>query len=174
LIKEAKRISTFSLAVGGLLTAMSIILTRFFGIYLIGNSVRLSFGNIPILLSGALLGPIVGGLTGALADVGGMLITGGASGPYFPGFTLSAFLVGFIPGVVFYKTKSDYKLWKIALSVIIVALVVSFGLNTLWLSILLKKGFWLLLPARVIAAIIMAPIEVAILYLLLTRIKLRS
>ncbi|NLM44757.1 MAG: folate family ECF transporter S component [Clostridiales bacterium] len=173
MIKESKRINTFSIAVGGLLTAMSIILTRFFGIYVLGNSVRLSFGNIPILLSGALLGPIVGGLTGAIADVGGMLITGGASGPYFPGFTLSSFLVGFIPGLVFYRTKSDYKLWKIAVSVAIVTLLISFGLNTLWLSILLKKGFWLLLPARVISSLIMAPIEVVILYLLLSRIRFR-
>lgn len=172
MIKESRRISTFSIAVGGLLAAMSIILARFFGIYLVGNSVRLSFGDIPILLSGAMLGPVVGGLTGAIADIGGVLITGSAAGPYFPGFTVSAFLTGLIPGLVFYKSRNDYRLWKIIISVVIVMLVVSFGLNTLWLSILLKKGFWLLLPARVTTALIMAPIEVIVLYLLLSRIRL--
>ena len=168
-----KRLSTSSMAIGGLLAGMSIILTRFFAIYLVGGSVRLSFGDVPILLSGILLGPVIGGLTGAIADLAGMLMFGGGGSPYFPGFTLSAILTGMIPGLVFYKTKSGYSLWKIALTIIITSLLVSLGLNTLWLTILLKKGFWLLLPARVTTRLIMAPIEVAVLYLILTRIKFR-
>jgi len=119
-----------------------------------------------------MLGPVVGGLTGAIADIGGVLMTGGAAGPYFPGFTVSSFLTGFIPGLVFLRSKDEHKLIKIIISVVIVTVLVSFGLNTLWLSILLKKGFWLLLPARATTALIMAPIEVAILYLLLSRIRI--
>ncbi|MDD2482039.1 MAG: folate family ECF transporter S component [Lutispora sp.] len=169
-----KRLTTSSMAIGGLLAGMSIILTRFFAIYLVGGSVRLSFGDIPILLSGIMLGPVTGGLTGAIADLAGMMMFGGGGGPYFPGFTLSAMLVGVIPGLIFHKTKTDYSLWKIVLTISITSLLVSLGLGTLWLTILLKKGFWLLLPARIIARSIMAPIEVAVLYLILSRVKFRQ
>jgi len=170
LIKENKRLNTSSLAIGGLLAGMSIILTRFFGIYLVGGAVRLSFGEIPILLSGIMLGPVIGGLTGAIADFAGMLLFGGGGGPYFPGFTISAMLVGLIPGLIFYRDKS-YSLWKIAIAVLTTSLLVSLGLSTLWLTILLKKGFWVLLPARIVSKSIMAPIEIAVLYLILSRIK---
>ncbi|MGI5997960.1 MAG: folate family ECF transporter S component [Lutispora sp.] len=170
MIKVTKRVSTTSLAVGGLLAGMSIILTRFFGIYLAGGAVRLSFGEIPILLSGIMLGPAIGGLTGAIADLAGMMMFGGGGGPYFPGFTISAMLVGLIPGLIFNKDKS-YSLWKIAVTVLITSLLVSLGLSTLWLTILLKKGFWVLLPARIISKSIMAPIEVAVLYLILSRVR---
>jgi len=170
LIKENKRLNTSSLAIGGLLAGMSIILTRFFGIYLVGGAVRLSFGEIPILLSGIMLGPVIGGLTGAIADFAGMLLFGGGGGPYFPGFTISAMLVGLIPGLIFYKDKT-YSLWKIAVAVLTTAILVSLGLSTLWLTILLKKGFWVLLPARIVSKSIMAPIEIAVLYLILSRIK---
>ncbi|MEA4963210.1 folate family ECF transporter S component [Lutispora sp.] len=169
--KAEKRLSTLSMAVGGLLAGMSIILTRFFAVYLVGGSVRLSFGDIPILLAGMLLGPVIGGLTGAIADLAGMLIFGGGGFPYFPGFTLSAMLTGAIPGLIFYRTKSNYSLWKIVLTIMITSLLVSLGLGTLWLTILLKKGFLVLLPARIIARAIMAPIEVAVLYLILSRVR---
>lgn len=162
---------TASLTMGGLFAALSIILTRFFSFYILGESIRLGFGSIPILLSGAMLGPIMGFLTGAVADFAGMMIFGSV-GPYFPGFTLSAALTGLIPGLIFYKTNRDYKLWKIIVAIIIVSISIDLGLNTLWLKIILKKGFWILLPGRMIARAIMAPIEVFVLYLILSRTRL--
>ena len=58
----------------GLLTAVSIVLTRVFGVMVpiagVG-ALRLSFGEIPIMLTGVLFGPLPGALTGIAADVVG-------------------------------------------------------------------------------------------------------
>lgn len=167
-----KKSKTASLAIGGLFAAMSIIFTRFFALYIAGGSIRLSFGDIPLLLSGAMLGPVVGTLTGIVADLAGMMMFGSV-GPYFPGFTLTAALTGLIPGLILYKNNKDYRLWKIILTIVIVSIFVALMLNTLWLTILLKKGFWVLLPGRIIARTIMAPIEIGILYLILSRVRFR-
>lgn len=166
-----KKSKTASLAMGGLFAAMSIIFTRFFALYIAGGSIRLSFGDIPLLLSGAMFGPVIGALTGIVADLAGMLMFGSV-GPYFPGFTLTAALTGLIPGLILYKNNKEYKLWKIILTIFIVSIFVALILNTLWLTILLKKGFLVLLPGRIIARAIMAPIEIGILYLILIKSKI--
>ena len=93
------RVSKISLA--GLFVATSIIMARFFaGDILIGglSVLRISFGQVPIFISGILLGPVYGAITGALADVLGYLVK--PLGPYFPGFTINGALGGLIPGLL--------------------------------------------------------------------------
>lgn len=142
----------------GLLVSISIILTRGFGI-MIGNSIRISFGNVPIMLSGILFGPVAGAVTGIAADLVGFMIRG--QGTFFPGFTLSAALTGLIPGLLYlgYRGKKP-SLPRIILIVAIVNIFISFMLNTFWLSIMFNKGFLALLPGRIIARLIIAPLEV--------------
>lgn len=58
----------------GLLTAVSIVLTRFFGVMLPiagANALRLSFGEAPVMLAGVLFGPASGALAGVAADLVG-------------------------------------------------------------------------------------------------------
>lgn len=65
------------IAYTGLFTATSIILTRFFSfsIAIAGfNALRLSFGEIPIMINGLMLGPVFGAACGALADIIGYAI----------------------------------------------------------------------------------------------------
>jgi len=74
----------------GLLTAISIVLTRVFGfiIPIAGvGALRISFGEIPIMLSGILFGPVAGAVTGVAADLIGYAINS-HGGAFFPGFTL--------------------------------------------------------------------------------------
>lgn len=105
-----KRTKTKSLVAASLLTAISIILTRAFSIIvpIAGTqALRIGFGGVPIMISGILFGPIMGGLAGVTADLIGFMIN--PMGAYFPGFTLTAALSGFIPGVFYhyiYKNKS--------------------------------------------------------------------
>lgn len=96
-------IRTKSLVAASLLTAISIILTRVFSIMIpiAGiQGLRVGFGGIPIIMSGILFGPLVGALTGTTADLIGFIIN--PMGPYFPGFTLTAALSGFIPGAMYH------------------------------------------------------------------------
>lgn len=107
---EGRRIlSTRALVSASILTAISVILTRFFGIPIpIGGlpALRITFGAIPIGLVGIVFGPIAGALSGTVADLVGFMINP-MGGMYFPGFTLSAALSGFIPGIVYKILKSN-------------------------------------------------------------------
>ena len=59
-------------AFAGMFIALNIVLTRFFSYtVVIGGvqNIRLGFGEIPVILSGIMLGPVYGAITGALADL---------------------------------------------------------------------------------------------------------
>ena len=81
------RVTTKRMTTIGLLVGISVILTRFLGVMMpLGGiqALRLSFGHLPIMLAGILLGPAAGAITGALADlIGGILFPVGPYWLYF-------------------------------------------------------------------------------------------
>lgn len=113
-----------------LLVALSIILTRFFSISM--PTLRIGFGEIPIMLAGMFFGPIAGAITGSLADFIGFMIN--PLGPsYFPGFTISAALRGALFGWIFLyvrnkNSKLNFNIVNI-IAVIILATGIIFSLN---------------------------------------------
>ena len=159
--------NTQSIVFSGLLVATSIIFTRFLGFMAFGGAVRISFGGLPIALAGALMGPFWGAMTGIVADVLGATLF--PQGAFFPGFTLTAALSGLIPGLVLYRRKPSISL--IAISSILSAVICSLILNTFWLTILLNKGFLVLLPTRIVSALAIAFIEAILLKVLLTAFR---
>ncbi|SKB01242.1 ECF transporter S component, folate family [Caloramator quimbayensis] len=137
-----------------LLISLEIILTRFLSFQT--PLVRISFGFLPIMLSAYMFGPLIGGITGALSDIIGIFMFSTAS--FFPGFTLSAFLTGFIYGNILHNSK--YSIKKIIISVLLISLIVEFGLNTIWLSIITGKAITAILPLRIIKIAIIIPIQI--------------
>ncbi|MDR7857169.1 folate family ECF transporter S component [Tissierella sp.] len=170
------KISTKTLVQAGFLVALSIVLTRFLAIMVpvagLPSTLRLSFGEIPLMISGLLFGPIIGGISGLAADLIGVVVL--PQGPYFPGFTLSSILWGVIPGIFsFYfkrkgQGKNPFSFKNVFLVVCVSILVISIGLNTYWLSIMLGKGYMILLPGRAISAFVNIPIQS---YIIATLIK---
>ena len=169
---------TRTMVKAGFLTAISIVLTRFmyFFVPLAGfPALRISFGEVPIMMSGLLFGPLVGGVTGVAADLIGILIN--SQGAFHPGFTLSSMLWGVIPGlfyILFKKHKSYEKIYSfmnVFLAVFVSFVVISLGLNTLWLSSMFGQAFVILLPGRVIAAIVNIPLQSIIITTLLKYLK---
>lgn len=158
-----KVFNTRNLVLAGLLVAASLILTRFFGFIAFGGSVRISLGGVPIALAGALLGPVFGGAVGFCADIVGATLF--PQGAFFPGFTLTAILSGVIPGLFLYGRK--YTWARIGISQGVSSVICSLLLNTLWLTILLQKGFLVLLPTRIVAAVITTIIEIMLMFILL-------
>lgn len=153
----------------GLLAAMSIILTRLFG-FMIVPTIRVSFGDVPIILSGILFGPLAGAVTGITADLVGVMLR--SQGGFFIGFTLSAALTGLIPGLFFRNNRDGkYPLSKIILSSITVNIVVSLVLNTLWLVIMYNKGLFVILPGRLLARLVIVPLEIFFLATILRALK---
>ncbi|HHU63768.1 MAG TPA: folate family ECF transporter S component [Clostridiales bacterium] len=160
---------TKKIAYAALLTAISIILTRVFGTTIpIGSALalRLSFGEIPIILSGLLLGPVFGGATGLMADVIGYVINP-MGGAYFPGFTVTAILTGLIPGLFAVLRQRKEWTWSSLLGVIgLTNIIAGVLLNTYWLSIYFGSPFMAFLPPRLITRLVLIPVYVVIINVL--------
>ena len=137
----------------GLFIALEIILTRFCSINTPVS--RLGFGFLPVAMLGIMFGPLWAGIAYAIGDVLGMLIF--PSGPYFPGFTLTAFLTGLVFGFVLHKKEITYVRSLIAAA--IVCLCINLFLDTYWLYIITGKAFLVLLPTRIIKVALAIPVQ---------------
>lgn len=162
------RLTARQLVIGGLLVALNVVLTRFLAVMLpiagVSGGLRLGFGPIALYLAGIILGPLGGAVVGVVADlVGTLLFTGG----YFPGFTLSAALTGLIPGLIAHRTDERGKtawpgLSRIFVAILVTNVVVSLGLNPIWLSIMYRRAWKLFTAARLIAQAVQIPLFTAI------------
>lgn len=154
----------------GLLVSISIILTRMLSFMVLGIA-RVSFGDIPIMLSGILFGPVTGAVTGALSDLTGVLLfpsPGGAS--FLPGMTLSKALVGLIPALAIRYLKGS-EFTKVMFGVAAAEIICSMVLDTIWLSPFYGKGIIGLMAIRVpIRAVLMAA-EIPVIYQIMKRLK---
>ncbi|MDD3705670.1 MAG: folate family ECF transporter S component [Clostridiaceae bacterium] len=149
-----------TIAFVGLLVSMEIIFTRFLSIQT--PIIRIGFGFIPIAFTAIMFGPLIGGTAAAIADIIGMLIF--PKGPYFPGFTLSAFLTGAIYGLFLYRNPAT--IINIAKSVLMITILVDLGMNTLWLSMLTGNAAAALLIPRIYKSAIMLPVQIVVINVL--------
>lgn len=86
------------MAVAAMLAAMSLILGKFLQIpNPFSTIIRISFENLPILFSGVCFGPVVGAMTGIVADLIGCLLYGYTINPLV---TLGAGAFGAVAGLV--------------------------------------------------------------------------
>ena len=97
-------------------------------------------------------------------------------GAYFPGYTLSQAIVGLIYGLFLYenenKKMSDGKfLIRLILSNILALVGIGVFLTGLWVHITAGKAYIAVLSARVIAQIIMIPIQVVVMFTLRKLLK---
>lgn len=128
---EQKGVNTKVLITSSLLIAISIILTRVLGIMvpIAGVSgLRISFGMIPIYMASFLFGPLMGGLVGMISDLIGFILNP-MGGAYFPGFTLSAILIGVVPSLVQKVVKRfnlDKKIFAFNTSVIVIFTLIAY------------------------------------------------
>jgi len=105
---EPQKFTSLTIVRAGLFISMSLVLKVIFNIIipLAGvPALRINFASIPLMLSGIILGPLPGFLTGAAADIINFIVK--PDGPFFPGFTLTSGLIGFLPGIVFKYSKRD-------------------------------------------------------------------
>ena len=150
-----------ALAACGMLLALKVVL----GMFTLNVSpvLKVGFSFLPIAAAGMLFGPAAGGAVGALGDVVSYFVS--PTGPYFPGFTLSAFLSGFLYGVFLHG--KPVKLLRTVLAKAAVAVLVNLLLNPLWLSVLYSKAFLAVLSARIATNLILLPIDAALLFAML-------
>ena len=144
-------------------------------------AVFVSINVTPALRISVSFGPVMGFMCGGLGDIVQYIIK--PTGPYFPGWTLSAALAGLIYGLFFYdcnikisKKKItgekrslleiiDFKfLIRVVLALTIDTLLVNVLLGTYWCSIMYGKGFMFYLTMRFTKNLIQLPINIFLTY----------
>lgn len=149
----------FSMVTAALLIALKIILERFLS-YNVWNQ-RFGFSFIVVGFAAITLGVPWAMAVSGIADIIGALIF--PTGPYFPGFTLTAVLTALCTALFVRKNATFL---KVTASVLINQIFGSVLLNSLWISILYGKGFIALIPGRIVQAIFMTVIQIVLTYAL--------
>lgn len=144
--------NTKTITMIGLLTALEIVLSRFLSIS--AWNIKIGFSFVPIAIAAILFGPIPAAVVAALGDFVGAILF--PIGPYFPGFTLTAFLTGLTFGLFLHKKQT---LWNTGLAVGINQFILGLLLNTLWISVLYGSPFAPLLATRVVQSCILTVVQ---------------
>lgn len=157
---RTKTINVQSLVVMSVLTAVTIVFSRMLS-YSVWN-MRIGFSFLPIAVSAIVLGPLRTTIVSGLADcIGAILFPTGA---YFPGFTLTAVLVGILYGLLLYQRQT---IVRILIVVSVHQLLLSLLLNTYWLSILYQTSYLALLTTRLVQSTIMIIVEIVVIIALI-------
>ena len=138
---------TKNLAVMALLTAMNVVLSRFLSINTM--SFKIGFTFLTVMMASYLFGYAGAVVVAGLGDVVGALLF--PTGPFFPGFTLTAVLVALCYGV-FINKKTN--LFKISVAVILSEFVGSGLINTFWISYMYGSDFNALFVTRLTTQIL--------------------
>lgn len=146
-----------------ILLTLQIILSRFLSIKT--PITKISFAFVPTMLCAIWLGPKWTILLNILGDIIGATLF--PTGPYFVGYTISTAVAALIYGLLLYKKQENaftnkQFIMRVIISVILVAIIVNMGLNTLWTSITSGKAFKVLFATRFIKQIIMIPIHIIV------------
>lgn len=147
-----------------ILVALNVVFTRFVSIRT--PIVRIGLNFIVIAVTSALYGPLTSGMANVAADLIGSLIS--PSGAFFPGFTLSAFITGFVYGVFFHN--KEITLPRIIAACAINSLGVSLILNTTWLTFITGSDFASFLSVRIPQALFSFAFHVIVLRLILNKL----
>lgn len=134
----------------------------------LSSYIRISFTYIPVALASAMFGPVCGGVVGVLGDVFAFVVSPSSGGSYFPGFTLNAFIGGFIYGIFFYK--NDITVMRVVCAKLLIFLIVQLGLTPLWLSIMYGKSYIALVSFRIFKNLIFIPIDTLVIMLVVKRV----
>ncbi len=139
--------TTKKLVIMGILTALSVVLTRLLSFYITG-AVRVGFGEIPIIIAGIWLGPIYGGAVGGLSDFVGANLLSGLG--FYPPIIVGPILIGSIAGIMsmVLKVKQRCRLWKIAMLVAVTLIVASVFYTTFAIQMLMGGDYFVLMLSR--------------------------
>ena len=114
------------------------------------------------------LGPQYSTVIALLGDLLGAILF--PFGPYFPGFTVSAAISGFVYGIFLNKSKREMTnrqfLIRLALSSFLVLIVVNVFITSVWIHLLYGKAYVAIMASRVVTQIVMFPIQIGTIYAL--------
>lgn len=157
--KKEKFLNVRTMVFISMLLAIQIVMSRVLSIRLWNTTIGLSF--IPLVICGRMFGVKGAVLQNVLADfIGTMLFP---TGPYFPGFTLTAAINGWFYGFFLKKGGPMNTILLIACSELICSLLI----NSFWISVVYGASFTGLMATRSIQCLITAGAKVFIIPLVI-------
>ncbi len=160
-MQKIKSIKT--LVICALLSALSIIFGKFLNIP-VGETIRFSFENTPLFLSGIMFGPFISGIVAFVSDILGSILRGYAINPVI---TLGAVFAS-VSGAFLFKVLKKLPLFlRLLLSVGTAHILGSIIIKTVGLMLYTGTDFFVLLPVRCINYSIMIVIDTFTLFFLL-------
>lgn len=142
------------------LVALDVVFTRLLAVN--AAVFKLGVGFAAVGVCAMLYGPACAALCAALGDLIGALLF--PTGAYFPGFTLTAALSGFIFGLFLYKDRPSFG--RCFLAALLDGLTVTLLLNTAMISLVFGPKFLPLLYTRLAQFGAMLIIETAVFFAL--------
>lgn len=152
-MQNNRSINTQKLVTIALLVAMYVVINRFGSIST--WDVKIGFSFLPVVIGAVLLGPIYGGMIGGMGDLIGALLF--PFGPYFPGYTATAFLMGWWYGFVLRKEQNKK---QIVLAVIPAEIICSLLLNTFWTALVYGSSYIGLFSTRILQFALMSVVKI--------------
>lgn len=172
--KKAVRI-VLRVCICAMLIAMEIVLNRFLSINTMG--LKIGFAFLPPMLAAMLYGPGTSALIWAASDFLGAILY--PIGPYHPGFTVCAALMGLVMGIMVHPDPihmqlgrgnlhfianlhwDKIKFYNILIPVLINCLVIGLLINTWWVSQLYgSKTYWGWFLYRLPEYAVMVPVQI--------------
>ena len=151
------------LTLAAMLTAMSVVIGILCKTFLnFGNGLfRITFENLPIIMSGIIFGPVVGALVGAASDLASYLLSPQILTPN-PIVTLGAALIGAVSGIIAKYIVKKKGITQVILSGGVAHVIGSMIVKSIGLYQYYQMGVLLRIPLY----LIIAPIEILVLCLL--------
>ena len=168
-MSKEKKSNIRALTQGAMMAALSIILERVISIMPASNmmDIRISLSNVPIILAGIVISPVVGGICGVVSDIVGCFISGYAP---FPILTLAPLIVGFLPGALIRLCKWEtnrQSFAKVAFVITVSHIFASVHITTYGLSVMRGVPFVPMLITRLPSCGVNLFIDITLVYLLL-------
>ena len=162
----------FKLCCLGILIAMQVVLARFAAVP-IGDMMRFSTSFIPVVIAARCFGVWGGMAVYGIGDFVGAIAfpTGGA---FFPGYTLTAAVVGLIFGLFLRPVKNEetalQRNVKLVLSVLSTQLIGSFLLNSFWRSFQTGTPYGAVLMTRLPQCLVSSVVQIIFMVIFLDKI----
>lgn len=147
----------------GIMTALSVILARFFPI-VNTPTIRVTLGGIPVMLTGIVCGPLPGALVGILSDFTGCVFSGYL--PYLP-LMISPVLTGLMPAVIISFMGRKRLLLSVIVSLGITSVITSVIWTPFALHLMTGTNMSVLIVSRLPFNILQFAAEATAIYLIL-------
>ncbi len=150
-----KKIQLFKIILTAILIALRVVLERFLSFNTFNQRYGFSFAALSV--AAILLGIPYTMAVAGIGDIFGAILF--PQGAYFPGFTLTALLIGFTTGYFLYRNATPI---RIVLCVLINQIFGSILLNSVWISLLYHIPYFASLPERMIQATVMTILQITV------------